>query len=335
MLPAPLHLLDDLAAGAGAGLRDGLRGRNRRAVVEALRDQGRGGAVRTAVMPDGARLHVEVDEGDPGAVALVHVHGFSLDLTNWRAQRPALADLASRRVFYDQRCFGRSKDVPAAAPSMRLLAADLAEVVAQVAPGQRVVLVGHSMGVMVVAALAGLRPDLFGPVVAGTVLVAGNANDLHRTDYGLGALAPYAHAHAPELMQALGRVPGVERATGFPTYVAIARTFMCHETAPHEVLRACAAMVSQNRLAVLGAWARAMYAHDERAALPVLGRVPCTVVAAAQDRFIPEEATSLLAREVPGAELVVVERSGHMVPLEHPDAVERAVRDVLARASRA
>ena len=74
-----------------------------------------------------------------------------------------------------------------------------------------------------------------------------------------------------------------------------------------------------------------MYSLGERAALPVLGRALCLVLAADHDRFIPEALTLALAEGIPGAELRVVADSGHMIPIEHPGAVTDAVLSLLDR----
>ncbi|HSX67555.1 alpha/beta hydrolase, partial [Nocardioides sp.] len=121
-------------------------------------------------LEDGTRLAVEADGPVDAAVSVVFVHGFTLNLTSFRNQRATLQAASGdvRRIFVDQRGFGSSERGPRGKASIDQLARDLAEIV-EAAPG-RVVLVGHSMGGMVILALAGLRPDLFGGRVRGTVL---------------------------------------------------------------------------------------------------------------------------------------------------------------------
>jgi pimeloyl-ACP methyl ester carboxylesterase len=75
--------------------------------------------------------------------------------------------------------------------------------------------------------------------------------------------------------------------------------------------------------------------HDETAALPVLGRVPVTVVAAGCDRLTPVAHGRRLAELIgSSAELVVVPGAGHSVNLTRPAVVNRAFLDLLDRVQR-
>jgi pimeloyl-ACP methyl ester carboxylesterase len=64
---------------------------------------------------------------------------------------------------------------------------------------------------------------------------------------------------------------------------------------------------------------------DSRPLLPEIG-VPTLVLCGRQDQLSPVDTHQEMARQVPQAELVVVEDAGHLTPLEQPDAVTRALR---------
>ncbi|WP_158102180.1 alpha/beta fold hydrolase, partial [Streptomyces glaucescens] len=101
---------------------------------------------------DGARLHVEV-HGPESAPPVVLIHGWTCSTAFWAAQIRALA-AGHRVIAYDQRGHGRS---PASRScSTDALADDLEAVLAAtLAPGEKAVLAGHSMGGMTVLAAAG------------------------------------------------------------------------------------------------------------------------------------------------------------------------------------
>jgi pimeloyl-ACP methyl ester carboxylesterase len=61
---------------------------------------------------------------------------------------------------------------------------------------------------------------------------------------------------------------------------------------------------------------------------------PVLVLAGRHDRVCPVEGSEATAAGIPGAELVVFERSGHMPFVEEPEAYVAAVRGFLARAAR-
>ena len=69
---------------------------------------------------------------------------------------------------------------------------------------------------------------------------------------------------------------------------------------------------------------------DSRPSLAQI-RCPTVVVCGREDQLTPLELAQEMASGIAGAELVVVERSGHMSPLEQPQAVTAALRAWLAR----
>ncbi|MDO7868782.1 alpha/beta fold hydrolase [Nocardioides jiangxiensis] len=276
---------------------------------------------------DGTRLDVEADGPVDAAVTVVFVHGFTLDLTSFRHQRATL-DAAGgnvRRIYFDQRGFGSSARGPRGVASIDQLALDLAELV-EAAPGA-VVLVGHSMGAMVIQALAGLRPDLIGGRVRGTVLIAsarsGREIDLH----GLELLARLV---GPRALRALHRARPLVRLAGRAPFDLVA--WAMHDRRSLAVhRRAFAEMVQANPLDVVADYLAAMFAHDARGSVAELGRTETVVVAGRSDLVTPVAANRRLARSIPGSRLVLVERAGHMVTFEGAPAVDEAIADVVAK----
>ena len=131
---------------------------------------------------DGTRIAVRA-AGDPDAPVLLFVHGFSLDMTIWHEQ---WVDLSAgfRCVLMDQRGHGSSGPPAHGDLSLRAMGRDVAAVLDAVAPARRAVVVGHSLGAMAAIAMAEQRPELFGPRVAGVVLVGASSDDLLRGAMG-------------------------------------------------------------------------------------------------------------------------------------------------------
>jgi pimeloyl-ACP methyl ester carboxylesterase len=63
--------------------------------------------------------------------------------------------------------------------------------------------------------------------------------------------------------------------------------------------------------------------------------LPVLVVCGAEDRLTPVKYGRYLHERIAGSEMVVIERAGHMVMLEQPRAVNRAMRAFLERLDRA
>lgn len=55
--------------------------------------------------------------------------------------------------------------------------------------------------------------------------------------------------------------------------------------------------------------------------------VPTLVIGAAEDRMVPLKFSNTLAETIPHARLIVIDGAAHMVPLEHPARVTRAIAE--------
>ena len=122
------------------------------------------GAPAVAASVDGLKLHYTAQgEGQ----TIIFVHGWTCDETSWSRQVPAFAE-GYRVVTLDLPGHGRS-DAPAQADfSMELFAAAVEAVRSEIG-ADRVVLVGHSMGAVVIRQYALAHPEH----VAGLVAVDG------------------------------------------------------------------------------------------------------------------------------------------------------------------
>ncbi|MDR0432374.1 MAG: alpha/beta hydrolase [Bifidobacteriaceae bacterium] len=80
------------------------------------------------------------------------------------------------------------------------------------------------------------------------------------------------------------------------------------------------------------AWAQAAMASrgDSTQTLRQL-RVPASVIVGEQDRLSPPEVAERMAQLIPGADLTVVPNAGHLSPVENPQAIAQALRDLYSR----
>jgi pimeloyl-ACP methyl ester carboxylesterase len=75
----------------------------------------------------------------------------------------------------------------------------------------------------------------------------------------------------------------------------------------------------------------ALVGLDESGALEPLRRVPALVLTGDKDKMIPMAHSELIAERLGTAEFVVVPDAGHLVPLEHPEQVTRALAGLIRR----
>ncbi|OKK16751.1 alpha/beta hydrolase [Streptomyces sp. CB00455] len=274
-----------------------------------------------AVSADGARLHVEV-HGQEGAPAVVLAHGWTCSTAFWAAQIRELAK-DHRVIAYDQRGHGRS---PAArVHSTAALADDLVAVLkATLAPGERAVVAGHSMGGMTVMAAAG-RPEFAEHVAAALLCSTGSAR--------LVAEALVLPLRAGRLRtRATGAVLGSRAPLGPVTPVArkvLKYATMGPGTAPDRV-EACARIVHACPTGVRHAWSRVLAGLDLGADVARL-TVPTAVITGKNDRLTPVVHARELAAALPDCVgLTELTGMGHMTPIEAPEAVTAAVRELTA-----
>ncbi|MFB7149687.1 alpha/beta fold hydrolase [Streptomyces virginiae] len=275
-----------------------------------------------AVSADGARLHVEV-HGDEGAPAVVLSHGWTCSTAFWAAQIRALA-ATHRVVAYDQRGHGRS---PAAREhSTTALADDLVAVLgATLAPGERAVVAGHSMGGMTIMAAAA-RPEFTEHAAAALLCSTGSS-----------ALVAQARVLPVRAGRARTRVTGAILGSRAPLgpVTPVARSVLKYATmgpgsAPDKV-EACAAIVHACPTRVRHAWSRVLAGLDLDADVARLN-VPTAVIGGTADRLTPIVHARALAAALPDCVgLTELTGMGHMTPVEDPEAVTGAVRELTAR----
>jgi pimeloyl-ACP methyl ester carboxylesterase len=297
------------------------------------------GRALTVLADDGVPLHAEIEGSDDAPVTVVFCHGYALSQDVWHYQRRDLAGMA-RLVLWDQRGHGRSGQSGSEPSSIRQLGADLRAVLKAAVPGDRpVVLVGHSMGGMTIMALAREHPELFGTKVTGVVLIATTAGGVDPTVWVPVLLRPIArHAAAPVLrgVSQGRRAALVERARASAGDLAFLSTRYVAFGDPSPspaVVDFLERIIRATPIGVVADFYLALLGHDERAALPALGRVPVIVVAGEQDRVVPVGQGTRLAAEIPGAELVRVPGAGHAVILERPALVSGLIAALVERAA--
>ncbi|WP_327168224.1 alpha/beta hydrolase [Streptomyces subrutilus] len=274
-----------------------------------------------ATSADGSRLHVEV-HGEDGAPAVVLAHGWTCSTAFWAAQVRELAR-DHRVVAYDQRGHGRS---PAArAYSTTALADDLVAVLrATLAEGERAVIAGHSMGGMTIMAAA-QRPEFAEHAAAALLCSTGSA--------GLVAQSLVLPLRAgPARTRFTGAVLGSRAPLGPVTPVA--RAILKYATmgpgsAPEKV-EACARIVHACPTGVRRAWSAVLAGLDLDADVARL-TVPTAVIGGKADRLTPVAHARRLAAALPNCVgLTELTGMGHMTPIEAPEAVTAAVRELTA-----
>jgi pimeloyl-ACP methyl ester carboxylesterase len=274
----------------------------------------------TVVSADGARLHVEV-HGPENAPPVVLSHGWTCSTAFWAAQ---IRDLAAdhRVIAYDQRGHGRSPASPAC--TTHALADDLESVLAQtLTPGEKALIVGHSMGGMTVMAAAA-RPRFRDHAAAVLLCSTGSSRLVPEA-----RVVPLGAARVRTWIT--GRILGSRAPLGPVTPVAmriLKYATMGTGSAPHMV-EACARIVHACPRAVRHAWARVLEALDLDHGVREL-HAPTAIVHGASDRLTPPVHAHALVAVLPHCVgLTELAGVGHMTPIEAPDLVTGRIRELV------
>ncbi|CUW29771.1 alpha/beta fold hydrolase [Streptomyces reticuli] len=274
----------------------------------------------TAVSADGARLHVEV-HGPDDAPPVVLSHGWTCSTAFWAAQIRELAT-DHRVIAYDQRGHGRSPASPAC--TAEALADDLEAVLAEtLAPGEKAVVVGHSMGGMTVMAAAG-RPR-FREHAAAVLLCSTGSSRL----VAESRVVPLRAGRVRTWIT--GRVLGSRAPLGPVTPVAkrvLKYATMGAGSAPHRV-EACARIVHACPRGVRHAWSAVLAALDLDHGVRQL-QPSTAVLHGASDRLTPPVHARALAAALPNClGLTELPGIGHMTPIEAPELVTGRIRELV------
>jgi pimeloyl-ACP methyl ester carboxylesterase len=273
---------------------------------------------------DGTRLAVRA-AGDVSAPMLLFVHGFSLDMTIWREQWIDLS-VDHRCVLMDLRGHGSSEQPDDGDLSVRSMGRDIAAVVEAVAPGRRVVIVGHSMGAIAALAMAEVRPDLMATSVAGLVFCGGSASDLVRG--AMGSIADLLRPRLGSFRSAAERVDRLRKAVlASPTDLrgAVVRLMQFGPDAPGHVVEHVVHLAERASSEMWTDGLAGLLETDLTRVLPRI-QVPALVVVGEHDRVTPPSSGVELAAGLPDGRLVLLEGAGHMAMLERPIELDHEIR---------
>ena len=242
-------------------------------------------------------------------IPVVFLHGIGGGAKSFAPQMASFATAGYQPVALDLMGYGGRE--PVEAMSFEALAEDVEFAIGE-SGLERPVLVGHSMGGMVVQTLLRRRPGAYrAGVLSCTSPAFGNpAGDFQKKfvadrlepldqDYTMATLAPEA---ADDIMGPNADPAG--RALFIENFAAV----------PEKTYRAAV---------------KCLVTFDERANLPNI-KIPILCLAAEHDRNAPPPVLEKMASKIPGAYYICLSGLGHMPNLEAPAAFDGALLNFLA-----
>lgn len=287
---------------------------------------------------DGTALHLECSGRPDAEVTVVLAHGWTQDMRTWDSVRSLLGE-SVRVLRYDLRGHGGSEAATRESATVARSADDLAELIAVRAPHGRIVLAGHSMGGMLIMALAQRHPALVAQRVAAFALVATASEGMDAISLGLpGALGKTARRGDRPLFRLLERRkrryprwlrehPGLlSPATRWLVFGRHPRRADVTKTAD-QLLVSHPASVAWFRYSIAG--------HDRTQALGALAGKPSVVMVGDRDRLCPSPRAEVMADALPDTEFVRLPGAGHMLPYERPGEVATQITRLVTESLRA
>jgi pimeloyl-ACP methyl ester carboxylesterase len=276
------------------------------------------GTVQRLRRPDGAELHVEL-YGPEGGTPVVLTPGWGLDSDEWYYAKKELGD-RFRLIAWDLPGLGRSSRPADNDWDLDKLAGHLGAVLA-LAGERPAVLVGHSIGGMIILTFCRLFPEALGRQVCGLVLAHSTYTNPVKTTSMAGLytaiqkpiLEPLCHlmvwlSPLVWLMNWLSYLNGsAHRSTERSSFSGQESKGQLDFLTRYYV-RAWPGVVARGMLA--------MFRYD---ATGTLGSIPVRtlIVTGAQDKTCTPEASAEMSRAIPEAALLTLEPARHCGLFEH------------------
>jgi len=248
------------------------------------------------------------EAGPVDGLALVFLHGIGGAARAFRPQLAAFGD-RYRAIAWDMPGYGGS--APLAQVSIAALAAALRDFLGAVGAA-RPILVGHSIGGMIVQQLLAEAPQ-----AAAAVVLAQTSPAFGKSD------GDWQKAFIDARVGPLDR--GETMASLAPKLVADL-VGDCPDPEGLELARDCMASVPE---ATYRAVMHALLGFDQRAALPRIA-VPTLVLSGSRDSNAPAPMMAKMAGFIPGARYVELDGVGHLAGLERPLAFNAALETFLS-----
>ena len=276
-------------------------------------------ATRRLERPDGSELYVEF-YGPEDAPPIVLTHAWSLDSREWRGLKRRLGE-QFRLIAWDLPGLGHSAQPKTRDYRLENLAGHL-EAVLDLAGGRPALLLGHSIGGMIVLTFCRLFPRALGTTVSSLALVHTTYTNPLRTTLLAGLFTAlerpliipltYLMIWLSPLVWVMNWMSYLNGSAHLATRLAGFTgkgTWDQIELATRPQMRPSPAVLARGTLGML--------AYDATKTLPKI-HVPTLVVAGDRDPLCKPEASEFIHSGVPSAQLATLAPARHMGNIEYP-----------------
>ncbi|WP_245803027.1 alpha/beta fold hydrolase [Corynebacterium phocae] len=267
-------------------------------------------------------------------VTVVFFHGYGLSSESFYDQVKFLRKEFPqvRALLVDVRGHGLSDQVPIDQYTVDGAAEDVLKIVAHRAQSGKLLLVGHSLGGMVVQSFIRCAPQDVYDRIDGVLLISSAMQA-----FAHGGLASFLRSGVARwLFNSAQRLPGKVNRIRWNVARVVAPAFAALLTGfpQMERLQFHVDMILDTPVTAFAGFFDDLVHHDEFLSALRLKKLRGVIMVGSMDIVTPFWQSEIIQKHWPKAELHVVERAGHMVILEEPQEVSAALggllRDVVA-----
>src|SRR5258706_1144549 len=240
---------------------------------------------------------------------LVFLHGLGGGHHAWDRQLPYFSALGHPSHAWDRPGYGHSATVEPY--DLERIALSLQRLIESLG-GEPVVLVGHSMGGLIAQEAYARFPHLVKALALCFTSAAFVGDSNFARDFVAKRLGPLDQGRSMADLAATV-LPAMRGSKSDPEGLALAERIMAG--IPPDTYRSAVHLLTT---------------FDRREQLPGIA-VPARLIAGSDDQTAPASIMKRMAEKIPGADYVLLERCGHLGPLEQPDAFNAALEGFLVR----
>lgn len=274
------------------------------------------------------KIRYYVDGPSDAPVTVVFVHGYTLAAKAWHMQVGHIHEHA-RCIMMDYRGHGSAEDYRSEECSIDGAADDVYHVLQDAQVNGPVIMVGHSLGGMVVFNLVRRYPEVKENLRG--VIVISTAVDSFTTQGMPQILASPLVAKIHEAAEASPEnAAGVKQSLANIVAPALAATIFRFGT-PKEIVNFHAELINKTPLKTLVGYLDDLQHHGEMEGVAALNGIPGLVIVGDSDQVTPLSQSEKIVSIWKDAGLQVVPNAGHMIPLETPWIVDKAIDEMIDR----
>lgn len=286
----------------------------------------RSGVVQRIARPDGSEIHVEF-YGSPDAQPIIMTHGWGPNSTVWYYAKRQLTN--HRLIVWDLPGLGKSSKPKNRDYSIEKYARDL-EAVLSLVGDKRAILLGHSMGGMILLTFCRLFPEYLNRQVAGLILVDTTyTNPVKTAIFSRFLQAVQKPLLKPLLHLTIALSPlfwlmsGLSYLNGSMHVTTEISGFTGRETRGQ--LNFSTLLGLHGSPGILARGMLAMLQFDETTTLPKID-IPVLAIVGKSDIATVPAASKRMSMDLPKAELAILQPAGHMGLMERNEQFADAVR---------